>query len=210
MTKDKIIKSYIEFELLNGRKAHSVLEFCKKYKIEEQEFFKHFKSLEAIVKEIPLLVFLQTKERLLADENYHSYSGREKMLALFFTLFEEFLPQRSYFLYKYSNLKDSFEQLSDWKLFLDHIDVFTAEILNEVRQNEEIQGRTFVDAHSHKAYKLVFTYLFRVWLNDDSDEFTNTDAAIEKSVNLSIDMLEKNTLDSLIDFGKFALKTKIF
>jgi hypothetical protein len=49
-----------------------------------------------------------------------------------------------------------------------------------------------------------------VWLNDDSDEFSNTDAAIEKSVNLSIDMLEKNTLDSLIDFGKFALKTKIF
>lgn len=210
MSKDKIIKSYIEFELLNGRKPHSVLELCKKYKIEENEFFKHFKSLEAIVKEIPLLVFMRTKERLIADKNYQAYTGREKMLALFFTLFEEFLTQRSYFLYNYSNLKDSFAQLSDWKPFLDQLDNFTAEILNEARQNEEIQGRTFVDAHTHKAYKLVFTYLFRVWLNDDSDEFINTDAAIEKSVNLSIDMLEKNTLDSLIDFGKFALKTKIF
>ncbi|MFN5418367.1 MAG: hypothetical protein ACK5B9_15015 [Flavobacteriia bacterium] len=210
MTKDKIIKAYIEFELLNGRKVNSVLELCKKIKLEEKEFYKHFKSLDALAKTIPLQLLLTTKERLLADENFETYSGREKILALFFTLFEEFLNQRSYFVYKYSDSKNVLSQSKDWSTFLSELDCFTQEILQEARINQEIQERSLIDAHSHKAYKLIFTYLFRVWLNDESDEFSITDAAIEKSVNLSFDMLEKSPLDSLIDFGKFALKTKIF
>jgi hypothetical protein len=83
-------------------------------------------------------------------------------------------------------------------------------ILVEAKQNEEIKDRPYIGEHYAKGYKLVFTYLFRVWLKDDSEGFSTTDAAIEKSVNLSFDMLGVSPLDSLIDFGKFALKTKVF
>jgi hypothetical protein len=210
MSKEKIIKAFIEFELLNGRKPNSVLELCKKIKFDEKEFYTYFKSLNAIVQAIPNQLLLNTEERLNADEQFQSYSGREKILALFFTLFEEFLSQRSYFIYKYSESKHALTQVKDWSIFMKKLDSYTHEILNESRINEEIQTRSLLDAHAHKGYKIIFTYLFRVWLNDDSDEFSNTDAAIEKSINLSFDMLEKSPLDSLIDFGKFALKTKIF
>ena len=59
--------------------------------------------------------------------------------------------------------------------------------------------------------RLVFSkefYEARVWLKDESKAFETTDAAIEKSVNLAFELLSQGPLDSIIDFGRFALKTK--
>jgi len=46
------------------------------------------------------------------------------------------------------------------------------------------------------------------WKNDDSKSFENTDAAVEKSVNLSLDLIEKGPLDSMLDFAKFLYQNK--
>jgi hypothetical protein len=46
-------------------------------------------------------------------------------------------------------------------------------------------------------------FLLRFWAKDTSNEFERTDAAIEKAVNLSFDVLGKNLVDSTFDFVKF-------
>ncbi|MEJ6582542.1 MAG: TetR family transcriptional regulator C-terminal domain-containing protein [Crocinitomicaceae bacterium] len=208
-TSEKITAGYIEFELLNGRAPHSVLELTKKIKISESTFYKSFANFDKLRQAIPLQAIEKTLARLDEDENYEEFSAREKLLSLYFTLFEELLNNRSYYLFKYSNVKDVKYGFSDWSLFMGKINGRIENILNEAKLSEEIKDRPYIGEHYAKGYKLVFTYLFRVWLKDDSDGFSTTDAAIEKSVNLSFDMLGVSPLDSLIDFGKFAMKTKV-
>ncbi len=209
-TEEKIIKGYIEFELLNGRPPHSAFELAKKIKIEESVFYQSFTSLEKVQQAIPLSLLRQTLAVMDADPQYDAFSAREKLLALFFTMFEQFQTQRSYLLMKYNNLLKAPKTMHDWKLFMNELDVRIDSILGEGKETEEIKDRPVIGAHFSKGYKVIFFYLFRVWMNDDSVEFANTDAAIEKSVNLSFDMLGTTPLDSLVDFGKFAFKTKFF
>ncbi len=208
-SREKILKGYIEFELLNGRAPHSVLELAKKIKMAESSFYNEFPNLEKLRQAIPLNAIDTTIGRLDEDEQYEEFSAREKILSLYFTLFEELQNNRSYYLFKYAELKEASNGIRDWSLFMDTMKGRIDEILTEAKQTEEIKDRPYIGEHYAKGYKLVFIYLFRVWLRDDSDGFSTTDAAIEKSVNLSFDMLGVSPLDSLIDFGKFFIKTKV-
>lgn len=206
---EKILKGYIEFELVNGRAPHSVLELTKKLKMVESSFYKAFPNLEKLRQQIPLNAINTTIARLDEDEQYNEFTAREKILSLYFILFEELMYNRSYYLFKYVDIKEASSSFKDWTPFMDTMKGRIDEILTEAKQTEEIKDRPYIGEHYAKGYKLVFVYLFRVWLRDDSEGFSTTDAAIEKSVNLSFDMLGVSPLDALIDFGKFALKTKV-
>ena len=208
-TKEKIIKGYIEFQLLNGRKPYSVFELTKKLKIEESAFYELFPSLEKLQQSIPLTSLHNALHRLEEDEQYPAFSAREKLLSLFFTLFEELKEQRSFYLFNYTDIQNVAAQSKDWKPFLEKLQEEVDSLLSEAKEQDEIKDRAFIGEHYAKGYKLIFTYIFRVWLKDESSEFSTTDAAIEKAINLSFDLLGSNQFDSILDFGKFAFKTKV-
>jgi AcrR family transcriptional regulator len=208
--REKIIHGYIEFELLDGRAPNSVFELTKKLKLEEAVFYKYFGSLDSLRTGIVTEFMSRTTEALDEDPAYDTFTAREKLLALFFTLFEQFQAQRSYLLAKYGDIKQTPENSKDWKNFMKLMVDRVSMILSEAKLQEEIQDRPFISNHYGKGFPIVFAYLFRVWIKDDSPEFATTDAAIEKSINLSFDMLGASPFDSLLDFGKFAFKTKVF
>ncbi|MDX1652693.1 MAG: hypothetical protein R3277_09380 [Brumimicrobium sp.] len=206
---ESIIKQYLEFELLEGREPHSVFEFCKKYNHKETTFYKYFNSLKQIRKSFLERKISEVLKTLDEDPNYDDFSANEKALALFFTLFESFLEHRSYLIARYGKVKNPQALTGDWELFFERFDSRMESILAEAKNNEEIQDRPLVGNYYSKSFKLVFLYVFRVWINDESDDFQTTDAAIEKSVNLAFEFFGHSPLDSLLDFGKFALKTKV-
>ena len=186
---EKIINGFIDFQLMNGRVPHSVLELTKKLKITEKAFYEHFSSLDAIIQQIPLSDLKGALQRLHDDPNYQEFTEREKLLGLFFTLFEEMKGNRSYYLFNYSKIQKIGEQANDWKPFLSELESHADGIISEAKKNEEIKDRPYIGEHYAKGFKLVFTYLFRVWLNDDSQGFTTTDAAIEKSIEIITDIV---------------------
>lgn len=207
--KDTITKNYAEFELMEGRAPHSVFELCKYAKIQEKTFYNHFNSLEGIREHLLEQIINETLARLDEDENYEAFSANEKALALFFTLFEEFMNHRSYLIAKYDSVKDIRHLAGDWDRFFRQFNARMEQIIQEAKQNEEVVSRPYISDYYAKSFKLVFLYNFRVWINDTSDKFQTTDAAIEKSVNLAFEFLGHSPLDSILDFGKFAMKTKV-
>lgn len=206
---DSLIKQYIEFELMEGRAPNSVFEFCKHYNLKESTFYKHFNSLKQIRKKVLAGLSEKIVETLDQDENYETFNANEKALALFFTTFESFLDHRSYLISKYDKVKDLKQLAGDWDLFFSHFETRMNQIVDEAKQSDEVKDRPYIGNYYGKSFKLVFLYVFRVWLNDESENFETTDAAIEKSVNLAFEFLGQSPLDSLIDFGKFAMKTKV-
>jgi hypothetical protein len=207
--KDTIAKKYTEFELLEGRSPHSVFELCTYANTKEKTFYNYFNSLSSIKKYILEDIINTTLERIDEDENYDGFSANEKALALFFTLFEECMEKRSYLINKYSNLKEVKHLAGDWEAFFRQFNARMEQIIQEAKNNEEIVSRPYIGDYYAKSFQLVFLYAFRVWINDDSEKFQTTDAAIEKSVNLAFEFLGHSPLDSILDFGKFAMKTKL-
>ena len=207
--KETIIKKYIEFELITGKSPVSVFEFMHHFKATEKDFYTHFNSLEQLRKNILETHLVTVFETLDGDENYHSFSAREKSLALFYTLFEYWKDYRSYLLVKYQHVENWKNISNDWDGFMQQLEARMENILLSAKQEEEVVDRPVIGKHYAKGFKLVFTYLLRVWFKDESKDFETTDAAIEKSLNLAFDMLGKGPLDSMLDFGRFALKTKV-
>jgi hypothetical protein len=81
-------------------------------------------------------------------------------------------------------------------------------ILAEGMQNNEITERKFIDDKYVDGLWINFLFVLKFWIDDTSQAFEKTDVAIEKSVNLGMDLMGKGPLDAALDFGKFLFQQK--
>jgi len=203
MEKKDIIKQYITYYLENGKAPANMYQFAKLLGVEEKTLYAYFTSFESIEKEIWKNTFENTISRLNADERYFNYSAREKMLAFFFTWIEELTDIRSFILMTKPNfnilelkfLKESKE------VFID----YASDIIRLGKETKEIRDRIWITNNFPAFLWLQVLFILRFWINDSSPNFEKTDAAIEKSVNFSFELMGNNLIDTAIDFGKFVL-----
>lgn len=199
----KIAEAYREYVLLNGSQPPSVFQFMKNLKLKEEVFYEHYGSFENLEKDIWRGYITETVFVLQDDENYVAYSSREKLLAFYYTLVEVLKKDRSYVAYSFKKVKrpeltPSF--LKDFKV--DFID-FAQGILNEGLDAEEIVKRPIISERYKDGLWLQLMFVLNFWLKDESKGFSNTDAAIEKSVHLSFELMGRGPLDTMVDFAKF-------
>ncbi|CAM2006773.1 hypothetical protein [Acanthopleuribacter pedis] len=174
---------------------------------ETPEFFKSYGSLRALEKATWAEFGRRTRMILEADETYGEYSGREKLLAFWFTLFSEFGRERA-FAAAYESLlrapalgmprvlEGLKEEILEW----------AEPVIETALEDGELVERPMVT--KYYARGLVFpTYcLLLFWLDDESAQCQNTDQAIEKTVHALFDCGGKNLFDSWLDLGKFVVQ----
>jgi hypothetical protein len=206
---EKYFQQYANYCILENREPVSIGEFCRASEIDAEEFLKHFKSVEELRNGLLNSCIENLHIRLSGDKEFQEFSFREKLMTYYFGLFESLLPYRTYLIQRYKSWKKVPDRQNEWrkfyKLHVDYID----QLIQAACATGELQRRNGLEAYSAKGFQLVFTYLLRVWMNDESQDFTTTDAAIEKSIHLSVSLLEPSSLDALVDFGKFAFSTKV-
>ncbi len=201
--RDTILKNYREYVLINGHAPASVFQFMRELKKEEGKFYDHFASFEALEKNIWLSYMDKTIETLEGDAAYSEYSAREKMLAFYYTHLEVLKNDRSYVRYSLSHVKKPEVTPAVLKLYRERFLDFVTGILNEGREQEEVIDRPVISDRYQDGLWLQMMFLLRFWLKDDSASFSKTDAAVEKSVNLSFELMGRGPLDQMIDFAKF-------
>jgi hypothetical protein len=204
--KEKIRQAYIEHRLISGGVPGSVFAFCKDLKIKESEFYQHYNSFLQIEQDFWKDKMHITKERLHDSSEWEEFSTREKLLAFYFTWFEEVLEDRSFSLKSFPSKPAgpfSDDPLQELK---KEFDTFIKELLIEGESKGEIASRGPISARYSDLLWMQFMFLFNYWRKDSSQGFEQTDAAIEKSVNLGFDLMGKGVVESLFDFGKFLLK----
>ncbi len=204
----KIIDAYIAYLLENGEQPKSVFIFAKLLEMDENEFYKHFASFTAIENSILHGLFTETKKQLEADTVFNEYSTREKTLAFFYAWIERTRNYRSYLvqLHRHRKLHPPVPHyLAPIKP--DFI-AFMQAILGEGINNNEVAERKFISDKYADGLWIQFGFIHQFWLKDDSKDFEKTDAAIEKSVQLSFELISKGVLDVAIDFGKFLFQNR--
>ena len=210
ISKDKIVSMYMDYMLEHNEKPKSVYQFSKLNKITEKEFYNYFGTIESIEKEIFNVFYEKTIALLQKDKDYETYDMRSKLLSFNFTFFELLTANRSYVL---MTLKESGNQLkslnklsglkSSYKEFVSEI--ITDDIRTKEERFQNFQEKAILES---SWFQLLLTMKF--WIDDTSPALEKTDIYIEKSINTAFELMNVAPLDSLIDFGKFIFKEKIY
>jgi len=204
-----IISKYMDSVLEKNQEPKNVFSFCKEHKIEESEFYTFFGSLDVLKQEIWVKFFENALSTIQKEESFSGYSDKNKLLTLYFTLFELLTLNRSYVNFSLKENKEGLKNLKTLKLFRNHFKDFIVTIIddNENVVSDKISKIT-KPVFAEGAW-IQFLFLLKFWMDDTSKGFEKTDVLIEKSVNTVVDLLDTKPLESLFDLGKFLWKEKM-
>lgn len=205
---NQIISLYMNDVLEHNEDLKNVYTFCKKHTIEESDFYSFFGSLEAVKQAIWIKFFENAVANIEKEPSFESYSDKNKLLTLYFTLFEILTLNRSYVLFSLNENNQGIKNLKNLKGFRTHFKEFISSIIesNSSMVNDKVTKVTR-PVFSEGAW-IQFLFLLKFWMDDTSKSFEKTDILIEKSVNTVVDLLDTKPLESLFDLGKFLWKEK--
>lgn len=208
MEKQVIRDAYKKYWLENGKKPVSVYAFCQQLQLPETTYYDLYASFEALEKDIWKSFFDATLEKLKDDETYRKYSVREKLLAFYFLWVQQLRENRSYILLQKDKYMIPGITPDNLDAFRNTFYDYVRELVKEGYQTGEIKERKFISDQYVHGFWLQALFVLRYWIKDTSDRFEMTDAAIEKAVNLSFQLVSSGTIDSIVDFGKFMFAGK--
>jgi hypothetical protein len=206
---NQIISLYMNDVLENNHNTKNVYVFCKNNHIEESDFYSFFGSIDAIKQAIWTKFFQNAVATLEKDKNYANYPDKNKLLSLYFTLFEILTLNRSYVVYSLMENKEGMKNMKDFKEFRHHFKDFVKDIMDtSTSETNSRVAKVARPVFSEGAW-IQFLFILKFWIDDTSKSFEKTDIIIEKSVNTVVDLLDTKPLESLFDLGKFLWKEKM-
>ncbi|NHM06365.1 TetR/AcrR family transcriptional regulator [Flavobacterium sp. CYK-4] len=203
-----IITVYMDDVLENPDANRNVYTFCKTVGIEESDFYSFFSSMEHLRQMIWVQFFENVQQTIAQDSSYSTYTDKNKLLTLYFSLFELLTLNRSYVLHSLKENGKGLENLMDLKLFRQEFKAFVGQIIKENQETELKKLDKFSQPFFSEGAWIQFLFLLKYWLHDSSKGFEKTDVLIEKSVNTVVDLLDTKPLENLIDLGKFLWKER--
>ncbi len=196
----KIISAYMDYVLTEKKQPASVYAFAKLAGLTEKEFYTCFTSFADIDNAIWDQAAEQTLSTLTGSKEFETYTTREKILGFFYTLQEALNANRSFFIYSLKTHQPMYRNLRNFK---KRIEDFSKQVIQQGLAEKELEERKFISDRYHDGVWVNTLFILNFWAKDDSMGFEKTDAAIEKSVNLMLELMGKSALDSVLDFGKF-------
>jgi len=203
-----IISKFMDHVLNANEEPKNVFLFCKENKISEADFYTFFGSIDALKKEIWLKFFENATEIMKKEEAYDGYTFKNKLLTLYFTLFELFTANRSFILFLLPNNKDALKNLKSLSLLRRDFKEYVVTLLESGNSEMLKKSAMLTNPILSEGAWIQFLAILKFWLDDTSKSFESTDILIEKSVNTVVDLLNTKPLESLLDLGKFLWKEK--
>lgn len=204
-----LIELYMNDVLETNEEPRNAYAFCKKHEIEESDFYAFFGSLDIVKQTIWVKFFDNAVTTIEKEAAFENYLDKDKLLTLYFTLFEVLTLNRSYVLFSLKENKEGLKNLKNLKLFRNH---FKEYIVNKIKSKPSEPfgkvAKVTEPVFSEGAW-LQFLFILKFWMDDTSKGFEKTDVLIEKSVNTVVDLLDTKPLESLFDLGKFLWKEKM-
>ncbi|NLR92726.1 MULTISPECIES: hypothetical protein [Flammeovirga] len=205
----KIKISYINFISSNNQRPNSLKALSKSDdSLEYEELIKSFSSVEQIETDIWISALENAYSNASSDPNFKEYMIRERILSFFYNWIEVLKKDQDF--YKYStNIHSIFEfkSIDDRRIKVKKaFDIIFTPMLEEGFETGEIESRMFVSDYYIDFIFAQAVIITKYWSNDTSEDTENTDEAIEKSVNLVMDLIGPNFTDSAFLLGKFLLQ----
>ncbi|RTY87921.1 TetR/AcrR family transcriptional regulator [Flavobacterium sp. GSP27] len=210
VTKDKIVSLYMNYVLEHSEKPKSVYHFTKINDFTETEFYAFFGTIESIEKEIFKMFVEKTTDLLNKNKEYEMYDMKSKMLSFYFTFFEILTANRSYVVLVLKEHNNQLKKLMQLSGLRNSFRNYLSEIISDEFRTQQEKLQNFQEKSFQEASWIQLLLTLKFWLDDASAAFEKTDIYIEKSVKVTFELMNIAPIDSLIDFGKFIFKEKIY
>lgn len=200
--------AYLDYLRRNGHAPKTVFAFADAQGITEGEFYRHYASFAVIDREAWAEFGREARAQAAQEPAWQGYGAREKLLAFYYTLLEILKNNRSFALLTLgrSQRRQFAVVPTVLKQFEAEFKEFVEEILHEGRATGEVASRPFLQDGYGRIFLRQLQFLLLYFVRDESANFERTDAAVEKTVTLSFDLVGRNTFDSALDFGRFLLQ----
>lgn len=207
-SKSDLTDSYVRYLLTKGEPPASVFVFAEENGISERQFYAHFSSFEALEVFVWTQMMEKTMDALRRDENFAGFSAREQLLSFYYTHLEILLTSRSYIVMKWPEVRKNIQLPTYLKGYKEQFMAFAKDVVERGIEKDEIKYRARLSERYDKAFWLQLAFLIDFWCRDNSSGFEQSDAAVEKVVNLTFQLLGESALDSAIDLAKFLWQNK--
>ncbi len=210
MDKTQFRLAYLDYVRLHNQPPASVYLFTNRLGLAEAEFYKAYANFAAIDRDIWAEYGREARATAAAEPVWATYGAREKLLAFYYTLLELLKQNRSYALL---SLRRSLGRRPGYSPpvlddFQRDFEEFVLDLLDEGRRTGEVASRAFImEAYPRFFYQQAL-FVLGYFAKDESVNFERTDAAVEKAVTLSFDLVGRNTLDSAVDFVRFLVQKR--
>ena len=210
LTKDKIVSMYMHYTLEHNAKPTNVYHFAKKNDFIETDFYEFFGTLDVIEKTIFEMFYTKTIDLLDKNPDYENYDMKSKLLSFYFTFFELLTANRSYVVMTLQQHQNQLKNLAILNDLRKHFKSFVSEIITDEYRTTTERFQEFQEKATTESFWFQFLLTMKFWMDDTSAKFEKTDIYIEKSVKVSFELMNVAPIDSLLDFGKFIFKEKIY
>lgn len=210
MEKDRIKQAYLDYVLRKGTPPASVFKLTKKLGLPEQEFYRHYANFDVLDRELWADFGREAYDIASKEPVWAEYGTREKLLGFYYTLLEVLKRNRSFALQALRRSLHRMPGLTPRVLdgLRQEFEEFVTNILREGRQSGEIAPRPLIENTYPRFFWQQLLFVLGFFARDESVNFERTDAAIEKAVTLSFDLVGRNTFDSATDFVRFLVQNR--
>jgi len=208
LTDKEIQDHYVAYVSKSGEHPNDIYEFCIAEKISDVNFLRVYNDLKEVHHDVWKGFLTSTLEILAEDDQFSSFSGREQLLAFYYTHIEILKANRAFILVDRYRMKVPIPLPRFMVGYKEEFIQFSKGLINYAMQTGEVADRKFLNAQYSRGVWAQLYWLVQFWSKDDSNEFETTDAAIEKAVNLSLEIVRPGPVDSLIDFAKFMYQNR--
>ncbi len=182
--------------------------FAMAYDFDAEFFHDHFQSFQELDREIFKKLIDISIATLIESPDFSSFDKKDKLLSLYYTLFENFTLNREFIqltIKDYGLSLDTITLFNDLRVsFMGFVDSLDIETLSLNETMESIQKKSIKEG-----FWVQFLLTVKFWLSDDSPQCEKTDIFIEKSVNTGLELLNTKSLYNIIDLGKFLYTEKV-
>ncbi len=208
LSKEWLTEQYLR--LVNEHKSRpgSIYEVAKLLGLEKKAVQHHFKTITVLEQSIWESIIEETFQRLNAEPAYAEYVARERLLAFYFTLLEVLQPYREY-VKQVPLTTNVFGWGGDvFEGFRKAFKNYTQGLVDLGLETGEVEKRTFLTDKYQDALWAQCLFILGFWAKDNSENYEKTDEAVERSVNLSLDLMARGPMDTLLEFGQFLFKNR--
>lgn len=204
-----IIRSAVEIITEKGLKATTMKAIAKGAGLGEATIYNYFPTKEAILFAYYEVQLQDCTERLKSIEGFNKFSLQEQLQTLLETNLELFLADREFV---QETFKTIFFSLFHQYKQLQAIRSLFFRIITEMFEAAEEAGEIPEQAFQEILFQFIWDYYIGViiyWLNDSSDQFSDTSVLIDKSLNLACSFLKAGIVNKLFDMAQFLFKQHV-
>ena len=186
----KIIRTAVDIFTVKGIRSTTMKAIARSAGVADATIYNYFSTKESILFGYYQDHMQDVTEKLKSLENFNTFGFQEQLQTVMETSLELYLPDREFVAETnktvFLSFSSSYRQL---KPIRQSFNAIIQEIYKAAIEVGEIPDQVFLEI-SHQFFWDYYIAIVLYWLNDTSEQFTDTTVLIDKSLDLACSMIK--------------------